>query len=205
MKKLGVFGGTFNPPHIGHLQLAQELKKKLKLDEVLIIPDRLPPHKNAPDTAPEHRLAMARLAFKGYTVSDLELKREGKSYTADTLDTLAGQYPDTTLYLICGSDMFYTLGKWHDPKRIFSRAIIATGARRTMEYWKLYCYKLFYALRFGARCRVCRIKPLPLSSSQIRQGERNKADIRAWVTPEVYHYIQEQKLYDGENDEQIIF
>lgn len=112
-RRLGVFGGTFNPIHNGHLRLLQGAREALELDRVLVIPTKQPPHKRPQQLASdEDRLAMCRLAVEGLSgveVSDLEIRRGGLSYTADTLAELRRRYPDSTLYLLVGGDMFLTI------------------------------------------------------------------------------------------------
>ena len=130
MAKIGIFGGTFNPPHLGHVLAAREVKQALSLDTVLFIPDAQPPHKEVPEGSPgpELRLELVRRAVAGEdyaVVSDIELGRPGKSFTSDTLRELKKLYPHDTLYLIMGTDMFLSLHTWHEPEVICSLAVIA--------------------------------------------------------------------------------
>lgn len=126
--KIGIYGGTFNPPHLGHLEAARTAVKVLELDKLILIPAAVPPHKALPEGTPEgaHRLAMTeRMADalsmpKVAEVSRMELDREGKSYTADTLRAIRAQYPNAQLWLLMGTDMFLTLHLWHDPEVITS-------------------------------------------------------------------------------------
>ena len=118
--KIGIFGGTFNPVHQGHVHLAQQCVEELKLDKLLVIPTKQPPHKQVQELASgEHRAQMCRLAFAEIPqaqVSEMELHREGKSYTADTLTQLKQQFPQAQFYLIVGGDMFLTfhqIGRAH--------------------------------------------------------------------------------------------
>ena len=134
--KIGIYGGTFNPPHLGHLAAARTALDALKLDKLILMPAAVPPHKVLPENSPaqEHRLAMVeRMADAmerpgAVEVSTLELEREGKSYTSDTLEAIHRQYPEAELWLLMGTDMFLTLQAWHDPQRILSLAGIAAGA-----------------------------------------------------------------------------
>ena len=122
--KIGIYGGTFNPIHLGHMAAAKFAAEYLELDKLLLIPAGIPPHKAmAEDTAlPEQRLAMTKLAAQSpelagvAEVSDIELRREGKSYTVDTLRALREQYPEDQLYLLMGTDMFLTLQYWREPE-----------------------------------------------------------------------------------------
>ena len=131
--RTGVFGGTFNPIHCGHVLLARTYAAALHLDRVLVIPTYLPPHKAGGQLAGGcHRLNMCRLAFEGdpvCRVSDIELRRGGKSYTVDTLKQLTRENPSDTFYLIMGSDMFLSLTQWYDWQRIILDAVICAGAR----------------------------------------------------------------------------
>lgn len=194
--KIGVFGGTFNPPHNGHRFLISAIQKKLKLDMVLIVPDRIPPHKEVQENRPEHRLAMTRLAFPEYVVDESELGREGKSYTSDTLVALKQKYPNDQLVLICGSDMFLTLSEWHEPETIFRLAVVATAAREKWKLFRLWLKKISYRLRFGAHTVVVPLTPMEISSSAVREAVRRGEGISNEVPPAVERYIRENHLYE---------
>ena len=126
--KIAMFGGSFDPIHNGHVSLAHAFVDTLCLEKVLIIPTHYPPHKQKKTTVtPQQRLDMCRLAFEGeelFEVSDIEIKREGKSYTYMTLEELSIIYPDDELYLITGADMFMTIDQWKEPEIIFRHAVI---------------------------------------------------------------------------------
>ena len=115
---IGLLGGTFNPVHIGHLILAEEAREKLKLDKIIFIPTALPPHKDNLDIAPaDKRLKMLKLAISGnkyFAVSDIEIKRQGRYYTIDTLNELKRKYSRDELYFIIGSDLLKYLNEWKD-------------------------------------------------------------------------------------------
>ena len=137
--KIGIYGGTFNPPHLGHMAAAKAAVAALGLDKLLLIPAAIPPHKALPsDTpAPEHRLAMVEKWADGMgagaEVSALELEREGKSYTSDTLRSIRQTYPDAELWLLMGTDMFLTLHLWHEPEVILSLAGICAFGRTEQD------------------------------------------------------------------------
>ena len=124
--KIGIYGGTFNPPHLGHLEAARTAVKVLNLDLLLLVPAGTPPHKDLPEDtpSPEDRLAMTRLTADAMMmpdivqVSNIEISRKGKSYTADTVEELHRQYPGAELYLLMGTDMFLSFQNWHDAKTI---------------------------------------------------------------------------------------
>ena len=127
MQRIGIYGGTFNPPHIGHIRATLAAVQALKLDKLLVIPDRIAPHKALPEgsASPEQRLSMLRLALDGEAtveVSDLELRREGVSYTVDTLREIRARYPDAELTLLMGTDMFLSFQNWRCPEEILSMA-----------------------------------------------------------------------------------
>ena len=124
MERIGIFGGTFNPPHLGHIQAAKHAVEALALDRLLLIPDRIAPHKVMPahSPTPQQRLEMLQIAAADHPkleVCDLELHREGPSYTYETVEQLHALYPDAQLVLMMGSDMFLTFQNWKNPQRIF--------------------------------------------------------------------------------------
>ena len=134
MEKIGIYGGTFNPLHTGHLHGAKQAIETLGLDKLILIPDRIAPHKQMPagSATPEQRMEMLRIATKNepkMEVSDIELKREGKSYTYLTVEQLHQEYPDAKLYLLMGSDMFLSFHKWMCPERILASATLAVFYR----------------------------------------------------------------------------
>ena len=134
MKKIGIYGGTFNPPHTGHLQAAVQAVEVLDLDLLLMIPDRIAPHKDIPagSPTPEQRLEMLRIALEGQEKirpSDIELQREGVSYTYMTLEALREEYPEEELILLMGTDMFLTFDAWKEPERICALASLGVFYR----------------------------------------------------------------------------
>ena len=124
---IGIYGGTFNPPHLGHIQAAKMAVDALGLQQLLVIPDRIAPHKELPEgsASPEQRLKMLQLALEGeqkITVSDLELRREGKSFTYETVEQLHAEHPQDQLVLLMGTDMFLSFHQWRHPERILKHA-----------------------------------------------------------------------------------
>lgn len=207
--RIGIYGGTFDPPHLGHMESARAAVEILELDKLLFIPTKLPPHKKLPcDTADARdRLAMTMLMADGLglgdrvEVLDLELRREGKSYTVDTLSELRAQYPQDELWLLMGSDMFLTLQYWHEPRRIFAAAGVAAFARSEAENGELFAVQGAYlSQKYGAR--ICTIE-LPritdVSSSSLRALlKEGKGQSCLW--PPVYGYILREGLYDTHAD-----
>ncbi len=131
--RIGVFGGSFDPPHQGHLALAEWARIELGLQQVVFVPAGTPPHKRAAGLTPvHHRVAMTRLAVRGnaaFTVSTIEARRAGPSYTANTLVALAAVWPQATLHLLMGADMYATFDQWRDPAAIAARAVLVVAGR----------------------------------------------------------------------------
>ena len=198
LKKIAMFGGTFNHIHLGHLHLAKVFADTLNLDKVLLIPARVPPHKQAPDLAEGvHRLAMCRLTAQEdprLSVSDLELRRQGPSYTYDTLQQLKGMFPQEELYLITGSDMFLTLESWHRGRELIHQAVLCAGARNAGEMRRLQCQQEHLQAQ-GARCCLIALDPLPLSSTQVRERLARGESVSGMLLPQVEEYIYAQGLY----------
>ena len=134
MQRIGIYGGTFNPPHIGHIRAAKGVVRSLGLDKLLVIPDRIAPHKELPEgsASPEQRLEMLYLALADcpeIDVSDIELRREGKSYTFETVAQLRSLYPDAELILLMGTDMFLSFHEWRNPELILQEASVGVFYR----------------------------------------------------------------------------
>ena len=134
MERIGIYGGTFNPPHIGHIRAAAFAVQELRLDKLLVIPDRIAPHKQLPKDSPtpQQRLEMLKIATAGLEnieVSDLELNREGPSYTYQTVQQVRQMYPDAKIYLLMGTDMFLSFHSWRNPELITQDAALAVFYR----------------------------------------------------------------------------
>ena len=134
MERIGIYGGTFNPPHIGHIRAAMAAVRMLELTKLYVIPDRIAPHKVIPESSPlpQQRLEMLRLALAekaNVEVSDLELRREGKSYTYETVDQLRDLHPDAELILLMGTDMFLSFHEWRCPEKILAEAALGVFYR----------------------------------------------------------------------------
>lgn len=179
--RIGVYGGTFNPIHQGHLQLALEYARRLSLDKVLLIPANIPPHKRAVQLlSGEERLELCRLACEGLPeleVSPMEISRGGSSYTVDTLRQLSQAQPDAQLYLIVGSDMFLTLERWRESGEIFRMSHICTGARENGEL-SLLKEKQQQLTLLGATSTVLDLPVFDISSTQIRRAVGLGADLK---------------------------
>lgn len=213
--KIGVYGGTFDPPHLGHMEAARAAATLLELDKILFVPAAIPPHKALPPEAvpAEDRLAMTALMADGVCLEmgrpglaktdGLELSRQGKSYTVDTLEELRRRYPDDELWLLMGTDMFLTLQNWRDPERITALAGIAAFARRESDAGELLKIQGNYLQeRFGARVAVVELPQIiDLSSTQVRAMlDADRAQVRDALWCQVYGYILLHGLYGVEAD-----
>lgn len=198
-KKVGIYGGTFAPPHKGHVKAARHFIKCAKLDELLITVTYTPPHKQVKgDAEPYQRLEMARLAFgkiKKAVVSDYEIEKKGVSYTKDTLRHFKTE--ENELYLLVGDDMFLTLDEWRSPDEIFALCTVVCFPRdddgAILE--KIQAKKKEYEEKFSARIMTPEYTVYELSSTEIREDIKNGRSVSDKITKEVLDYINEHGLY----------
>ena len=194
MERFGIYGGTFNPIHNGHLHLIRAACAQLSFDRLLVVPANIPPHKAATDLASNRdRLEMARLAtagMPGVWVSDIELRARGKSYTVLTLERLRALFPECSFTLLMGADMLESFDRWHRWQDILKLADIAAFARNEGEE-----ALLERKAALIGRARVVRVEPLPLSSTLVREKVRRGEDISGLVPEPVAAYIYEKGLY----------
>ena len=195
--RVGIFGGTFNPPHLAHLICGQEAYLGLGLDRVMLVPARIPPHKAVEEEpGAEHRLELCRLAVRGderFEVSDLEMDRSGPSYTVDTLQELHSRAPDNELFLIVGGDIAAGLPEWHEPEHVLSLATLAVAKRRGTPQAKI--EQALSGLRGGDRSRFFAMPTIGLSSTMIRRRVSSGTPIDYFVPEAVSHYIHHHQLY----------
>ena len=211
MKKeiLAIYGGTFSPPHIGHIRAAEALSAALSPDRFMIIVDNLPPHKEIDGGATaEQRLAMAALAFghiPNVEISDMEIRRGGRSYTAETLTYLSAE--NRELYFLCGTDMFLTLPQWKDPATIFDKATICLVRRETDHVLssQVQSAAARYEREYGARIRIIDAEVTEISSSELRTA-LTCAPWRAekMLSPSVYAYILSEGLWPPAENEMLL-
>lgn len=195
--RLGLLGGTFNPPHVGHLVCAQEAHERLGLDRVILLPARRPPHKEVPeDPGADVRLALLELAVAGderFAASDLELRRAGPSYTVDTLRALHDDRPGDELTFIVGADMALSLATWREPGEVLRLARLAVaqrdGARREA------IAAAVAPFHDGTRLDQFEMPRLDVSSTQIRRRVAEGRPVR-WLVPDaVAAEIRRRGLY----------
>lgn len=196
--KLAMFGGSFDPIHNGHVQLAGAFTEKLGLDKILIMPTYLPPHKQKKTSVtPQQRLEMCRLAFKDQSdviISDIEIKRQGASYTYMTLLELSELYSGGELFLITGADMFMTIHQWKEPQIIFEKAVIC-GVPRDKDDIAALKKQQEYLAGLGARSEILDAGVMTVSSTEIRNRIRNGMSIAGLVPDAVEEYIMDNGLY----------
>lgn len=196
LQKLGILGGTFNPIHYGHIQLAKTMIAAAGLDLLVLMPTGRPPHKAAPQLAPaRERLEMCRIAARSIPrccVSDMEIRRGGKSYTVDTLRALKRAAPTAELYLIMGADMFLTIGDWRQPEEILSLCIPCAAPRDQATAETLRAY----ARQMGMKeFLIVPMPPFPVSSTAIRENLRLGLPATGMLPQEVEAYLGRQQLY----------
>ena len=200
MGRIGIYGGTFNPPHLGHIQAARMAVKTLNLDKLLMIPDYIAPHKALPENSPTpwQRLEMLRLAVEqdsAIVVSDVELQREGPSYTCETVELLRRQYPQDQLILLMGTDMFLSFDTWKEPERIVRNAELAVAYRGDRGEQQAVRQRQAALQEQGAAVHLLENPVLEISSTQLRRLLAFQcAD--SFLCSQVAAYIREKGLYD---------
>lgn len=201
MKRIGIYGGTFNPPHIGHIEAAKKASEAFGLSELLLVPSRIAPHKELPSgsAAPEQRLRMLQLAVEnvpGIQVSDIELRREGVSYTWQTLEQLHAESPDAELVLCMGTDMFLTVDQWVQGERILQLAEIGVFCRGDKGENRAIAFQKERLTAMGAKVTLAENPPISVSSTDLRRMIAFRcAD--PLLPQGVGDYIRSNGLYDS--------
>lgn len=200
MAKIGIMGGTFDPIHNGHLLLGRQAHQEYELDEVWYMPSGIPPHKkDRRITSPEDRCAMVSLAIREYPwfrLSDFEIRREGNTYTAETLRLLGEEYPQHTFYFIIGADSLYQIEGWYHPEEVLRSTVLLAACReypqapRTIEEQRAYLME-----RYQADIRLLHCEEVDISSGELRQMHARGTRIYKYVPREVEAYIREHHLY----------
>lgn len=195
--RIGVFGGAFNPVHLGHLKLARCYIESLSLDKLIVVPTANPPHKSADGLASEEdRFNMLSLAFENeenVEISDIEFHRDGKSYTFDTIEELKKIYQGAELFLIIGSDQFLSFDKWHRYEELLESVTLCTAAREKNKRDEL--VEFSKTLPCGESCFIADFEPIVISSSEIRSMIKSEQDASNYISKKVYDYITQKGLY----------
>lgn len=199
MQRIAIFGGSFNPVHNAHIELAEQFIKSENLDKVILVPTGITPLKDNKDIIDtRHRMNMCRLAIKHHEkieLSDIETSRHGISYTSDTISLLKKQFDnDTDFYLIVGADMFSTLTKWHDFKYIFTSATILVAPRNDIDYISLSAIYQSYK-KYNCKAVISCDYIGDLSSTMIRDMIKNGSDLSNYLNKDVIDYINDNNLY----------
>ncbi len=192
--KTGIYGGSFNPPHIAHLVVAESIRDQFGLDQILWIPSYIPPHKTHLRLAgADHRLAMTRLAIASnpsFAVSAIEIERKGTSFTIDTVSTLIDTFPGNEYYLVIGEDSLLDFMTWREPASIIKKVEVLVYRRPGREKETAEATTLF-----PNRIRIADAPLLDISSASIRADIKEKRSIRHLVPDAVYDYIMRHALY----------
>ena len=200
MERIGIFGGTFNPVHIGHIQAAKQALTALHLDRVLLIPDHIAPHKELPtgSPTPQQRLDMLRIAVQdcpGLEISDIELRREGVSYTYLTIQELKRLYPHDQLVLLMGTDMFTSFDSWRNPEEILKNASLGVFCRGDKKEKQAIAAQKERMEAMGAKVELAHNDVIAISSTQMRRLLAFRC-AGSFLPEGVLEYIREYRLYD---------
>ena len=200
MERIGIFGGTFNPVHIGHIQAAKQALTALHLDRVLLIPDHIAPHKELPtgSPTPQQRLDMLRIAVQdcpGLEISDIELRREGVSYTYLTIQELKRMYPHDQLWLLMGTDMFTSFDSWRNPEEILKNASLGVFCRGDKKEKQAIAAQKERMEAMGAQVELAHNDVIAISSTQMRRLLAFRC-AGSFLPEGVLEYIREYRLYN---------
>jgi len=198
-QKLGILGGTFNPIHIGHMLLAEAALDEVGLDGIMFLPSGQSYMKDSDEVLhAEERLRMTELAVKDnpfFFVSDMEVKREGNTYTYETLSAIKEIHPDTELYFIMGADCLFSIENWRYPDKIFACCTIIAAVRDDVDNDELHAQALYLSEKFDAKIILLPFLKTEISSTAIRERVRNGKSIRYMVSDAVYNFLIDKKLY----------
>ncbi len=199
MEKLLLFGGTFDPVHNGHLLLLKEAIKTIAPDKIVVMPTGIPPHKQNNNTNSKLKLEMCKSFLNSHNniiIDEEEIKRDGKSYTCDTINYLKNKYENIEIYISMGSDMLLFFEQWRNYKFILQNAVLVVQCREhdDIENLNAFAQKL---IKQGAKILLTNAKIVEISSSQIREMVAKKQSIKALVPPLVEKIIAENNLYNG--------
>lgn len=194
MSKIGIFGGSFNPIHNGHIYVAEKVKEMLELDNIIFIPTGIAPHKDNSDFASkEHRYNMVKLAVeKKFEVSDIEVRTDKVCYAVDTMTEMKKTYSNDDLYYIIGADSLVNFMQWRDPLRLFEMLHIVVVDREGADIDKVADE---YRKKYAAKITICHIDEYDVSSTKIRNSIKNTGRCIGMLPEKTEEYIIKHKLY----------
>ena len=196
-KRVAIFGGTFDPPHLGHFILAEQIKNRFGLAKIIFMPAGKPPHKKDKDiSADQHRFKMLKLAVdnnKYFSLSDWELKKDGYSFTAETLKKFVPQLEAEEVFFIIGADSLAEIFKWKEPEYLLSEGKFIVFNRPSYDFKKILSQKKYQP--YLDNIKTYQGLNIEISSSFIRKEFRNRNSIRYLILPEIEAYIKENNLY----------
>jgi len=200
IRRVGILGGTFNPIHTGHLILAEQARSRFGLDEVLIIPSGISYFKKGMDI-PDGRIRyeMCELAVQDnpyFRVSDIEIRREGNTYTAETLKELKNEEPDTDFFFVIGADILHEIGYWKDPEDIFKNCSLLVSVRNNESEDDLKKDAQALKEKYGAEVCMLHTTNIDISSTMIRQLISEKKSVRYYLPEALREYILKNKIYE---------
>jgi nicotinate-nucleotide adenylyltransferase len=199
--RIGIFGGTFDPLHLAHLRVAEEVAERQRLDKVIFIPAGRPPHRPAPQASPEHRLAMVRLGIAGnprFAVSDCEIKRPGPSFTVDTLAVLKSGHPRDSLFLLMGMDQLRELHAWHEVSRLLSLCRVVAFSRPGQPLPQPGSIPGPGRAALPSRAYTIQaVSALEISATLIRRRVRRGESLRYLLPETVIRYLHQHQLYQS--------
>ena len=199
MRKVGIMGGTFDPVHIGHLIIAEKAREQFHLDEVLFIPSGTPYMKNVDEVLPGSiRTEMTKLAIEEnplFSISTIEIEKEGCTYTYETLEALHDKNPNTEYYFILGADSLFAMEHWKNPEKIFADCHILAALRNDKNTEEMEAQTAYLKGKYNADISLIKTGHIEISSSMIRELVKDGHSIRYLVPDAVYDYIIKNKLY----------
>lgn len=197
--RIAIYGGSFNPPHCGHVEAARRAVRELHADRLVVVPAARPPHKETEDGSPSpaERFSLAQLAFADIPeaeVSDMELRRPGRGYTVDTMEELREKYPEDELFLLVGEDMFLSFETWKDFRRIMELSVLAAFPREEAGKARIRETAERFECQYGARCALVGYAPVAISSTELREKLKNRSG-NEFLPENVYKEIVRKRYY----------
>ncbi len=199
MSRIGIMGGTFNPIHIAHVNMAKQAYKQASLDKVLFMPSKNPPHKKSGDILPaDIRADMVKLAIQDipyFKYSDFELKREGTTYSAQTVELLHRQCPDDKFFFIMGADSFFHIESWYHPETIMKRVVLLPVGRDGSDKSAMEKHASYLKRKYDAKIKLINMTQMHVSSSNIRNLIASGKNPSDYLAPSVWKYIRQNNYY----------